>query len=553
MMILNRLIDRVGDLNPQLFRELKERLTLRNIGIVFAAALLVQGFVLIYFHGQIPVPSYKISSINGSSTRTLVEVYNKYCIPLNPIGEGDKCMLSGDNNFEINWQLWWSNVFICLNWIILGSLILGSVYTLVADLLQEEKRGTLNFIRLSPQSAPQIFVGKILGVPILVYLGVALILPLHLSIRSNIAASLPFLASWYLMITAIWFLLASAAILYVLLGGIQAILTTAAVAWPMFFASQILNEVTLQTIQGHGGGYWGYIETRWFGLLIASSAIRLHLFVAVSCLVVSFGVWQAIKRRYLNPTATAISKPQSYLANVCLQIWIAGFALSAFDHEVAATEKSIAGFATIDLITLLLLIPMLLPSKQSLQDWSRYRRESGAGQNRKFWQRGLIKDLIVNDHSPTLLAIAINIGIAMVLWLPLSIVAFRTPGYGLKFLAGICLAASLTLIYTAIAHLGLFLKVKKRNLWIFGIISSTMLLPLGAAMVLSPVSTPTGLAAIFLLFSPFAPIGILSLSGGTLLATFAAQLAVFGILTRQLQRQLQLSGQSQTKELFARS
>jgi hypothetical protein len=552
MMILNRLIDRVGDLNPQLFRELKERLTLRNIGIVFAAALLVQGFVLIYFNGQIPVPSYKISSINGSSTRTLVQVYSKYCVPITPTGSGDQCILAGDDSFKINWQLWWSNIFICLNWIISGSLILGSVYTLVADLLQEEKRGTLNFIRLSPQSAPQIFVGKILGVPILVYLGVALILPLHLSIRLNIAASLPFLASWYLMITAIWFLLASAAILYVLLGGIQAILTTAAVAWPMFFASQILNEVTLQTIQGQGGGYWGYIETRWFGLMIASSAIRLHLFVAVSCLVVSFGVWQAIKRRYLNPMATAISKPQSYLANLCLQIWIAGFALSAFDRDIYATERSIAGFASIDLIALLVLIPMLLPSKQSIQDWSRYRRERVAGQPLKFWQRGLVKDLIVNDHSPTLLAIAINLGIAMVLWIPLSI-AFRTPGYGLKFLAGICLAASLTLIYVAIAHLVLFFKIKKRNLWIFGVIGSAMLLPLGAAMVLSPVGNPTGFAALLLLFSPFAPIGILSLSGGTILATFITQLAMFGILTRQLQRQLKISGQSQTKELFARS
>jgi hypothetical protein len=28
---------------------------------------------------------------------------------------------------------------------------------------------------------------------------------------------------------------------------------------------------------------------------------------------------------------------------------------------------------------------------------------------------------------------------------------------------------------------------------------------------------------------------------------------MFGILTRQLQRQIQISGQSQTKELFARS
>jgi hypothetical protein len=364
--------------------------------------------------------------------------------------------------------------------------------------------------------------------------------------------SISYLASWYLMMSAIWLLLTSAAILYVLLGGIQAILTTVAVGWPMFFASEVLNDLARKTINVNYG--WGYTNTSWFGLAIASSAIRLHLFVTVSCLVVSFGMWQAIKRRYLNPTATAISKPQSYLANVCLQIWIAGFALSAFpSHDADTTERSISCFAAIDFITLLLLIPILLPSKQSIQDWSRYRRERGVGQARKFWQRGLIRDLIANDHSPILLAIAINLGIAMVLWLPLSMIAFNTAGYGLKFLAGICLAASLTLIYGAIAHLVLFFKIKKRNLWIFGIIGSAMLLPLGAAMVLSPVGTPTGLAAILLLFSPFAPIGILTLSGGTILGTFAIQLAMFGILTHQLQRQLKISGQSQTKELFSRS
>jgi hypothetical protein len=550
MMILNRLIDQIGNSSPQLFRELKERLTLRNMGIVVAAALLIQGFVLIYFNGKIPIPSYEISPINGSSSHTLIEVYNKYC---QPVVDSDKCTLAGDGSYKIDWKSWWSDIFICLNWIISGSLILGSVYTLVADLLQEEKRGTLNFIRLSPQPATQIFGGKILGVPILVYLGIALIMPVHLAIGLHLGASIPFLANWYLMISAIWFLLASAAILYVLLGGIQAILTTVAVGWPMFFVSEILNDLARSTISANYG--WGYTDTRWFGLAIASSGIRFYLFVTVSCLVISFGVWQAIKRRYLNPTATAMSKTQSYFANLCLQIWIAGFALSAFDHEVSATEKSIAGFASIDLIVLLVLIPMLLPSKQSIQDWSRYRRERGAGQTRKFWQRGLLKDLIVNDHSPTLLAIAINIGMAMVLWLPLSMIAFRTPGYGLKFLVGLCLATSLLLIYAAIAHLGLFLKVKKRNIWIFGIIGSAMLLPLGAAIVLSPPGggNPTGLAAILLLFSPFAPLGILSLSGGTLLATFATQLAMFGLLTRQLQRQLQISGQSQTKALFSRS
>jgi hypothetical protein len=547
MIILDRLIDRVGDSNPQIFRELKERLTFRNIGIVLIAVLLIQVFVLIYFNNQIPLPHYT----NYSPHTKIAEAYSKYCTALSR-ELANVCQLDGINNFKINWQIWWTDVFVCLNWILAMGLTLGSVYTLVADLIQEEKRGTLNFIRLSPQSAQKIFVGKILGVPILVYLGVALMLPLHLILGLSIGASIPFLASWYLMISSIWLLLASAAILYVLLGGIQAILTTAVVGWPMFFASKALNELAIETIEQKG---WSPKVLSWFGISITNNAISFYAFVAVSCLIVSLGIWQSIERRYLNPAATAISKSQSYLANLCLQIWIAGFAISViYRHDTYTTEQSISWFAAMDFMALLLSIPMLLPGKQSIQDWSRYRLERGAAKTRKFWRSELIQDLIVNDHSPTLLAIMINIGIAMALWVPLSIFAFRTPGYGLKFLAGICLAASLTLIYAAIAHLVLFFKVKKRNLWIFIIIGSAMILPLGGAIVLSPfqAGSPSGFAALLLLFSPFAPIGILALSGGTLLAAFAAQLAVLGILTRQLQRQLKISGQSQTKELFSR-
>ena len=119
-------------------------------------------------------------------------------------------------------------------------------------------------------------------------------------------------------------------------------------------------------------------------------------------------------------------------------------------------------------------------------------------------------------------------------------------------MAGICVAASLILIYTAIAHLGLFLKVRKRSRWILAIVGSMMILPVVVAYVLSPVHSPTGFAAVLLLFSPFAPIGIFQLAGTTILATFAAQVAMFAALTHQLQRQLQISGRSQSKELLAR-
>jgi hypothetical protein len=130
---------------------------------------------------------------------------------------------------------------------------------------------------------------------------------------------------------------------------------------------------------------------------------------------------------------------------------------------------------------------------------------------------------------------------------------FTTPGHNIRLVGGICIAASLILIYAAIAHLGLFLKVRKRNLWTFAIVSGMTILPVVVAYVLSPVHTPTGFAAVLLLFSPFAPSVIFQLAGSTIFATFTAQVAIIAVLTHQLQRQLQVSGRSGSKELTANS
>jgi hypothetical protein len=560
----------MGDSNPQIFRELKERLTLRNIGIAVAGALVIQILVLLYFNGQIPIPMLSDSNNTSIPKEMYRSAYSKYCYfndVRNSYVPTEQCKIDGSSgNFKINWQTWRSDVFICLSWILPLGLLLGSVYTLVADLVQEEKRGTLNFIRLSPQSAKQIFIGKIFGVPMLVYLATALMVPLHLWMGLSAQASIPTLASWYATLGGMWFLLASVSVLYVLLGGVQAIVTAIAVAFPLYLPIGLINFFMSGTINGEP---WLKDNDRisWFGLPIFNSATCLYIFTTGCCLVASYGIWQALERRYLNPTATVIGKYQSYLITFCLQLSISGFTVPlifADPHKYYNTRQTLSGFAIVDFMALLLLIPMLLPSKQSLQDWSRYRRER-TQQRRKFIQRDLLQDLIGNDKSPAILTIAINVGMAMVTWIPVSIFAltvstqgmdfnnFSTPGHVTRLVAGICVAASLILIYTAIAHLGLFLKVRKRNLWIFAIVGSMMILPVVVAYVLSPVHSPTGFAAVVLLFSPFAPIGIFQLAGSTILATFTAQVAMFAALTHQLQRQLKISGRSQSKELLAQS
>ena len=555
-MILSRLINRSGNSNPQLFRELKERLTVRNIGIAIAAAVLIQGLVLLYFNGKIPIPNYKDSSVGGASLHELIETHSTYCLSprLGIDRHEDLCKLADDaSNFVINWQKWWSDVFAAISYILPLGLILGSVYLLVADLVQEEKRGTLNFIRLSPQSARQIFLGKILGVPIMVYLAAAIMVPLHVSVGLTAGGNLPLIASWYLSIGALWFLFASAAVLYVLLGGIQAILTVLVVAYPICLPLLAINTFTLGTINQDEALKRNGNDISWGGLPITSNAIWFDAFGIGCCLVISYWVWQALERRYLNPTATTIGKSQSYLMNLCLQIGIAGFAIPLALPSIDFKEGGLVALAATDAIVLALLIPMLLPRKQALQDWSRYRRERVTHQQRQFWKRELFLDLIHNDKSPALLAIAINIGMAMVLWVPLA-TTFATASYGgFRFLASVCIAASLMLIYAAIAHLGLFLNVRKRNVWIMAIVAGVITLPVVGAIILSPNHAPTGLAAIMLLFSPFASIGMMQLGGGTILATFAAQLVMLTALTHQLHRKLRIAGQSQTKQLSAQT
>jgi hypothetical protein len=174
---LTNIIDKMGDSNPQVFRELKERLTPRNISLAIVCAAILQVLILLYFNGQIPIPAYE----GVLDRQKLIETHSNYCTSSFDIRyDGKLCHLGMNGGFEINWQKWWLDIFSCLSWILPLGLILGSVYTLVADLVREEKRGTLNFIRLSPQSAQTIFLGKIIGVPILIYLAIAATLPLHL-------------------------------------------------------------------------------------------------------------------------------------------------------------------------------------------------------------------------------------------------------------------------------------------------------------------------------------------------------------------------------------
>ncbi|MFM7572543.1 MAG: hypothetical protein ACKO4S_05315 [Snowella sp.] len=154
---INGFIERAGDFNPQLFRELKSRFNLRNVLLVSAIGIL----------GQIALCFLFVSSLPLNSRRS----YDRYCLGSPP---PDWNNYDSSNNYitehfctkdllgqaVINWQLWWLDLFTTVSVIGITILLVVGTYLLIADLAKEQRRGTLNFIRLSPQSVKTIFLGN---------------------------------------------------------------------------------------------------------------------------------------------------------------------------------------------------------------------------------------------------------------------------------------------------------------------------------------------------------------------------------------------------------
>jgi hypothetical protein len=219
------LLDKIGNWNPQLFREIKGRLNIGNMAIASAFSLGGQLLLFMYYSAQIPV-----TPPNGSQT---YPIYNRFCALETGNSYDTKCVIDALGNFAINWSQWWLEIFIWLSILSVLALLVAGTYMLVSDLDKEERRGTLNFIRLSPQSAKTIFLGKILGVPILLYLATILAVPLHL--YAGLAAQIPLneILCFYIAVAASCALFYSSAMLFGLttswLGGFQPWLASATV------------------------------------------------------------------------------------------------------------------------------------------------------------------------------------------------------------------------------------------------------------------------------------------------------------------------------------
>ncbi len=393
--MLDRTINTVGEWNAQLFRELKGRLTLKNFTLTLLGSLAAQALLIMIFIMKLPIDPNPITG----------NISQEYCFIVNRV-----CQLDRLGDAITNWLQWWSNILTAISWIISTMLVIGGVYFLANDLRREETRGTLDFVRLSPQSAAQMFMGKLLGVPILIYVAAASILPLQLIAGANsfgVVNTLVFDGLW-LAIAGLFYL---CAMLLVSMIPIMPIWIALLAWWIQSTVGMLMQFI----LSDHSSSAFtdSYMSAlTWFYAVMFNSITNIMLFAIFNCGLIGYALWQMLCRRYMNPNNTLISKKQSYQFNGVLQIWLLGWAipLSTSTPHVVKDILPIVGF--VEMLFTFILISTIIPYQNVLQEWCRQTDLRVKKGFRRWWP-----DLIWDDRSPAVVALAINLGMAMAIWL----------------------------------------------------------------------------------------------------------------------------------------
>ncbi len=543
-------LDRVGDWNPQLLRELKGRLKSRNLLIAIAISFVGQFFLLLFFQIQLPIGTQEDHMYcTGNAVN--------YVLP--------NCVRDAFDNFVINWQLWWLGLFVLLSVIGIFALIVVGTYLLISDLAHEERRDTLNFIRLSPQASESILVGKLLGVPILLYLVAVLAVPLHL--WAGLSAQIPLIRilSFYGVLIAACLCFYSAALLFSLvsswLGGFQAwlgsggVLILLAIAsfkpikdspfdWLNLFSPSLIIQYLVAATNLNLQSEFSRLSIgnlQWFSLPVGAGMVGV-----VSSLLLNYGLWtywswQALKRRFPNPSKTMLSKRQSYLLVACFEVVLLGFAVvSKRSNELLVNFQILL---VINLLLFLSLIVVLTPGRQTLQDWARHSRQQASSRN--LWNRLLMSDLVWGEKSPALVAIAINLAIASAILVPW--IVFSQDYHKLQVFLSLVISCNLTLIYAAITQLIMLMPFQKQFLWVIGTLGAVIGLP--TVIVVFLFSDPSKIPGLWLV-TPFAGFAIEYASATTVFLALLCQWSILTLLTLQITRQLRKAGESASKTLF---
>ncbi|AFZ03432.1 ABC transporter permease subunit [Calothrix sp. PCC 6303] len=515
------ILDKIGDWNPQLMRELKGRVKLFPVLITTGISFLLQGILFLLQITSLPGEKYSVGDkycklgegyrnerrlLENAATTIQNEIYKysskinydaeklnlaKEQLKINKLGQ-DKInnILSSNNVFcpqsQIDYTGWWTEhnkyMFLALTGTFVFVLLIAGTYLLINNLTQEERKGTLNFIRLSPQSESSILLGKMLGIPILIYILVGTAIPFHAFVGLSLGFNLIQISLFYLMLGACCFFFYSGALLFALVSqfyrGLQPWLGSGAV---MFFL-YIISATFGTGFPLNHAAVWIKILVPWdsiiylfpnlssfnsvnysySGLMDSSNSMLTELqklqfffipvgstlfgFIAIS--LANFGfwsywIWQGLLRRFRNPNATVISKVQSYWLVASFQVILWGFTLqhsiNSYYPHTEYSYKKVTGFSGFfdlnqqiipnlfvilffNIVLLTGLTIILSPQRQTVQDWARYHTVSSSSRQ-GWWKNSKLRDLLLTDKSISVGAIALNLGITLapaVVWLLIS-------------------------------------------------------------------------------------------------------------------------------------
>ncbi|MBD2462436.1 hypothetical protein H6G89_15420 [Oscillatoria sp. FACHB-1407] len=549
--MLSNWINHASDWNPQLSRELKSRFKARNVLMAIAISVLVQLGIIIFFYNQLPAE-------HG---------FSSYCV------SDSRCPKDANGNFLVDWAAWWADMIQVLHWLLMYGLIVSGVFLLTADLYQEEHRGTLNFIRLSPQSAWTILSGKLLGVPSLLYVAVVAAVPFHIVVATAVNLPLWIVLSFYVVLAGGAFLGYSAALLNAFLSKL-----------PGRVVGEHLGTIYALIISGFTALFLVPLYMLWNGYITWAPYVHFflgddavtdastynsfipHAFLLMNLAICSYWIWQALHRCFHQPGATIISKKQSYGLTLYVEILIIGFALFLSSKEqVNQLFSTIGAIAVLNVAVFLCLIALLSISRQNLVDWARYRhfeREAIASevespQRQRSWlrkrlpDRALLWDLVLGERSPAIVAIALNLlifGIALLFVMGLGLNSWRAFSYAF---AGAIITGNLIILYATLLQIALLFKPSNRPFGVVALVGTAMLAPFIGILGFS-FDLPV-LAQFLLLFTPV-PWSVLSLSEGfsmSLIGTaILGQWLAIAMANIQLARQLKQLGQSSTRALL---
>ncbi len=532
-------LNALGDRNPQLLRELKSRLKSRGVATALILSLIAQLLLLAFFR----------AGLESSPWR--------YCMD-QTADMYSSCMADGKILWDsIDWSRWWLEIFIVMNWAIPILLTGLGMYFLIGDIQQEEQRGTMNFIRLSPRRSQNIFLGKLLGVPILIYFGIALAIPLHLIAAIGAVSPIGFVASYYGLLLLDTLLFFAGAIAIGMLApkaakaqGQSRLTGGTTLAVPLLSVLTLLPQhlfMRRYTVwhpyrKYMYGSTWNDDTWQWFGLALGKSPLAAHgvQFLAIGLL--GFWIWQMLHRAYQRPSATPLSKLDCYGIALSLTLFLLGFfsPLKTLSYETAGL-----GFLLLILqmwLLFILFLWMLLPSRQTLLDWLHTRRMQQPNQ-----RSPLFLEWLVGEQSPGVLALGLTLCIMAALgaiWLaflptPTESYQQSAASVGLWIIVTILMMS----IYGLLAQSILFLKTPKRMSWAMGSVALAMLLPLLSGAILALGNPSAEIAKLCFLFSPLPwPVLLENSSSGApiemILGAIATQVLLIVGLSVQFVRQL---------------